>query len=192
MITRQYKNRFEVTESRRLTWYPALFDQETRISEPGPDGATVTYTEVIRAGAFAATLKDRGQNVTANIDHDDSQLFAQTFDGSLLLQEDAKGLFASCWLPEGELGDRIIRDVQNGTLDGASFRFGPVKDRVTRNGDFVERLAVTLADVCLTSHPAYPQTEGEVLVRSTQPDNTKLRATQAKLRLLKLKLKNQK
>lgn len=180
MLHRHHKQRFDIQERRRLTFYAAVFDEETTIHERDQGGQLVTYTEVIRPGAFSAALATDDE-VIANLDHDPARTFARRSDGSLLLQEDPHGLFASAWVPEGEFGDSILADVLSGKLDGCSFRFGPVKSRTT-NG-VVERLQVTLADVCLTAFPAYDGTEVHVRNKALQRVNFLF----TKLRLLKIK-----
>lgn len=181
---RQHRRQFEITDSRRLHWYAAVFDEITTIQERDRNGKVVSYRESIAPGAFAAALA-QGQPVVANIDHDNTRTFATTEDGTLLLQEDGKGLYCSCWLPEGEQFDRIIEDVIAGKLDGASFRFSPVKDRT--NGDLVERLQVNLYDCCLTSHPAYPETLNTVYVRT---NNERSRILFSRLKLVKIRSKS--
>ena len=95
--------------------------------------------------------------VTANIDHNDEYKFAQRSDGSLILQADPHGLWASCWIPEGDFGDSILNDIKSGKLDGCSFKFGPTETK--RNNDITERISVSLHDVCLTANPCYAGTE---------------------------------
>lgn len=176
--TRTIKARATVGDNRRLTFYAAVFDQPATVSDPDGKGGVTTYREVIRPGAFAEALASNAE-VIANIDHDPAQTFATRSTGELLLQEDPHGLFASCYLPAGEFGDSILSRVQGGELDGCSFRFTAVESRT--EGDVVERLRVTLADVCLTASPAYPGTE--VHLRN----KNRATATRTKLRLLKLR-----
>ena len=181
MLQRSHKQRFEITDRRRITFYPCVFNTEARIKERSADGEIVTYREVIRPGAFTATLDEWGE-VVANLDHDDAKTFARRSDGTLLLQEDPHGLWASCWIPVGEFGDGILADIQSGKLDGCSFKFGPVETRTSNN--LVERIAVSLHDVCLTAYPAYEGTEvTHHRTRALQRANFLF----TKLRLLKLK-----
>lgn len=176
--TRTSNARFQVSDNRRLSMYASVFDTPTTIRENN-----TVYREVIRPGAFSRSLNTNA-DVLATVNHDPAQTFARTTDGTLLVQEDPKGLFASCWLPETPLGDRVLQGVQDGTITGCSFRFAPIEDRVNQDGT-VERVAVQLYDVCvaLGVPPAYPGTE--VHVRTADPTQTLL----LRLRLQKLKLK---
>lgn len=173
-------NRIELKDNRRLCWYACLFDQKTIITEPDQTGKIITYPEVIRAGAFAKSLES-GSEVVANINHSNDSIFARISDNTLLLQEDPKGLYCSCWIREDAIGDEIINQVQQGKLNGSSFRFTDVESIIT--ADLTERLVLNLWDVCLTDIPAYPQTKGEVHLR------TKRDYISSRIRIIKIKQK---
>lgn len=175
---RHQLSRVKVEDRRRVTFYAAVFDTETVINERDQAGQLVSYREIIRPGAFAASLA-AGDEVLATIDHDPARTWARRSDGTLVVQEDPHGLFCSAWVPDGEFGDRILADVEAGRLDGCSFMFLPQQDR--RAGQLVERLAVRLADVCLTGSPAYPGTE--VHLRT----DLRMRQLLARLRLVKVR-----
>lgn len=159
MLTRNQKTRVEISDRRRLTFYASVFNVPTLITEKDETGKLVRYREVITPGAFDRALESKSE-VIANIDHDEVQTFATRSSGKLLLQSDPHGLFASCWLPDTPEGDSILQRVKSGELDGCSFRFVPVVNRM--NEDVVERMEVKLYDVCLTANPAYPGTEVHV------------------------------
>lgn len=179
MRQRTTHSRFDLSDSRRLSFYAAVFDMPTRVMDFKPGAKERSeYTEVVRPGAFADSLAS-GNEVIANRDHDANRTFARTSDGSLVLQEDPRGLWASAWLPPGELGDDIISGIQSGEITGCSFRFTPTRDRW--DGDSCELLAVALADVCVTGSPAYPGTEVHLRTRS------RLRELLARLALAKWK-----
>lgn len=158
MLTRNHKTRFEVSDKRRLTFYAAVFNQTTDITEM-ENGILVRYRESIHPKAFDRALASDAE-VIANIDHDEVQTFAKRSSGQLLLQSDPHGLFASTWVQETPEGDSILERVKSGELDGCSFRFVPVLNRVGE--DIVERMEVKLYDVCLTATPAYSGTEVHV------------------------------
>jgi HK97 family phage prohead protease len=148
----------QIRDERRLVFYPAVFN---RYSRPITEGGR-TFREVIRPGAFTATLA-AGVDVYACIEHAKPQTFA-TRAGGLLLAEDPRGLFASCYLEAGTLGDQVLADVRAGVYRGCSFAFRTVSDRWTEpvaGGPplpLCELLAVDLVDVTLTRNPAYLDT----------------------------------
>lgn len=172
-------------DDRRLGFYAALWDEPTVVYDYRPGAKERSnYTEVVRAGAFLDSLKGETE-VLATVDHDPGRTFARRSTGELILQEDPKGLFVSCWLPDNDLGNRVLADVKNGTLNGASFRFVPMRERW--EGDTCELLAVSLADVCLTDKPAYKATQGEVHVRTS---SVKINELFTRLRFVKLKARS--
>ncbi len=183
MFQRTTKQRFNLTDRRRITFYAAVFGEVTTIHERNQNGELITYKETILPDAFSDTLKSNWE-VIADLDHDPQRQFAKRSDGSLLLQADPHGLWASCWIPNGSFGDTILHDIETGKLDGCSFKFAPVKDRT--NGDIVERIAVNLIDVCLTATPAYDGTE--VHLRHKQQERNNSIFTRIKLAKLRIKL----
>lgn len=157
-----------VGEDRRLSFYAALYGAAADVVEHGQE-----YRERIAPGAFDDYLRSTGE-VVGNINHRDALAFAKRSDGSLLLQSDAKGLFASCYLPRTDVGDMVLRAHREGRIRGASFQFDPVQSR-TVNG-IVERAAVRLVDVCVAigEDPVYPQTADEVHIRTKRNNSTLL------------------
>lgn len=168
----------EIRDGRRLCFYAAVFDTPTVITEAGKK-----FTEVVRPGAFTRSLA-AGGDVYACLEHDPAWTFARRSAG-LVLQEDARGLFCSAYLPDSAMGNQVLADVRAGRLPGCSFAFRTLSDRWTegRAGGQLpgcELLAVELVDVCLTKTPAYPGT-----VVSVRSDAGPKRAR--RIRLLKLR-----
>lgn len=125
------------------------------------------YIEVIRSGAFVDSL-NANDEVVANIDHNNELAFALRSKGELVLQEDPKGLFASVWLPETDIGERVLREYHAGNITGASFRAIPKDGIWASDNSSVERTKLKLEDVCVCigGDPAYAETADEVIVRS--------------------------
>jgi uncharacterized protein len=165
----------ELRAERRLVFYAATFNVETTITEGGR-----TFREVIRPAAFTDTLQ-RSQLVYACVEHRREESFAAVETG-LLLQQDQRGLFASCYLPDSPVGNRVLGDVQAGRLRGCSFAFRTARDRWTESPaalPLCELFAVELVDVAVTANPAYPATV--LSVRAADKNRNR------RLRLLKLK-----
>jgi HK97 family phage prohead protease len=168
-----------VRGDRRLVWYPAVFDRPSLpINEDGK-----TFVEVIRPGAFTRTLAE-GLDVHARVEHDAGRTIATRSNG-LLLQEDARGLFASVYLPQTPEADALLADVRAGKFRGGSFGFRTRRDRWNSPaaGDkfpLVEQLEVDLVEVTITGTPAYPDT-----VLSLRAEAARIR--ERRLRLEKLR-----
>lgn len=163
LLKRTNTSPVEVSADRRLSFYAAIYNAPTVIEE------RKRYTEVIQPGAF--DLTGSGE-VYANVNHIERLAFAKRSDGSLLLQSDAKGLFASTYLPNDEIGEMVMRAHSEGRVTGASFQATDVFSRT--NGDTVERVKLFLLDVCVSigEEPAYPQTKNEVILRTRNKTQT--------------------
>ncbi|KWD74344.1 HK97 family phage prohead protease [Burkholderia ubonensis] len=119
------------------------------------------FTEIIRPGAFASSLR-AGLNIRALYHHDDLSLLGTTQAGTLRLREDDSGLAFELDLPDTSYGRDVAVLVERGDIAGCSFGF-----RVEANGDFWEERAgavvrelraVHLHEITLTHDPAYRDT----------------------------------
>lgn len=143
---------------RRLEGLAAPFGVETRIGN---------ITEVIAAGAFAASLGDGGDKL-ALVDHDPGRLLARTRSGTLRLSEDARGLSFSLDVPATQLGNDVLVLAERGDLGGVSIGFRVRPDGERWAGERRELRAVDLAEISIiSSWPAYPNTE--IAVRARPP-----------------------
>lgn len=143
---------------RKLTGYIAKFDNPTTIGG---------FTEVIRRGAFAASLAS-GADILALADHDPSRVLGRTRSGTLTLAEDDTGLAFSLELPDTQAGRDLAALAQRNDLGGCSFAFNVPKGGDYWNGNTRELRNVTLDEVSIVqSRPAYGATE--VHLRSLQP-----------------------
>jgi Escherichia/Staphylococcus phage prohead protease len=142
-----------------LSGYAAVYGLP---SEPIPGGPRGTFTETIRAGAFARTLA-RNPDVTLRYQHNLTTLpLARTKSGTLQLSEDQQGLRVQAQLPDNEIG-RPVRDaIQRGDISGMSFRFRvPSKAGEKWSADYKKRELLDVAlggEVSVVDFPAYPST----------------------------------
>jgi len=141
---------------RRLTGVAAPFGVEARIGN---------VTEVISAGAFAATISD-GHDVLALSDHDAGKLLGRTRSGSLRLSESERGLQFEIDLPNTTLGNDVLELAATGELGGVSIGFRAKDEHWT--GQRRELRSVELAEISIISgFSAYPT---EVSVRNRPLD----------------------
>lgn len=145
---------------RRLEGLAAPFNREARIG---------AFTEVIRPGAFAATLAG-GADVLALVDHDSGRLLGRTASGTLRLRETTRGLEFDLDLPKTSLGEDILALAERGDLGGASIGFRADKE-AWPSRDRRELRAVTLLEISVVhAWPAYSETELSVRARPTDDD----------------------
>lgn len=160
-------------KGRRLEGHAALFGQEARIG---------SYREVIRAGAFSASLGS-GKDILALADHDPSRVLARTRSGSLRLAEDSRGLAFDLDLPDTQAGRDVLALAERGDLGGMSFAFRVPKGGEAWEGDLRELRNVELFEVSVVS--AWPAYEGTtVQARSSGWPATRLAHARRLLQLM--------
>ncbi len=168
-----------------------ITNAELRISEPSGDqledghtieGYAATYNtptviagefvELITPGAFARSLRE-GADVRCLRNHTPNDILGRTKAGTLILREDAKGLFFRCSLPDTGTGRDLYTSIKRGDIDGCSFAF-MVEDQEwdevkTADGTWMPRRQlkdVTLMDVSAVTYPQYPGTS--LMARATE------------------------
>jgi HK97 family phage prohead protease len=134
---------------RRLVGHAAVFDSPAKIG---------SFTEVIRPGAFAASLRNPDSDILALVDHDPRHLIARTRSGTLRLAEDSRGLAFELDVPDTTLGRDLLALVERRDVGGMSFAF-KVVDQAWLAGDLRELRAVDLIEVSVVqAWPAYATT----------------------------------
>jgi HK97 family phage prohead protease len=146
-----------------IVGYAAVFDTPTEIQS-----FFGSFTEIIRAGAFAKTIVQ--DDIRALFNHDPNLVLGRSVPGAerratLTLAEDRHGLHMEITPPDTQLGRDVVEMVRRGDVTGASFGFTttPKGQRWTHdeNGDPVQReiLEARLYDVSPVTFPAYDETE---------------------------------
>jgi HK97 family phage prohead protease len=127
------------------------------------------FVEVIAPGAFARALADR-QDVRALFNHDPNYVIGRTTNDTLVLREDANGLYIEAMPPDTQWARDLITSIQRGDVTQMSFAFS-----VSKGGDVWDTKAtpplrtlrdVNLYDVSPVTYPAYEQTSVSVSARS--------------------------
>jgi HK97 family phage prohead protease len=141
---------------RRLEGYAAVFDAAADLGG---------FSETIRPGAFAATLRARN-DILALVDHDPGRLLARTSSGTLSLAEDSRGLAFTIALPDTTLGRDVLALAERGDLGGMSFGFRAKAENWPAKHQR-ELLAVDLLEISVVqAHPAY---DGTTLAARARP-----------------------
>ena len=143
---------------RRLEGYAAIFGADARIAD---------FTEVIRPGAFTATLAT-GHDIVGLVDHDPTRLLARTASGTLELRQDQKGLGFALQVPETRDGRDVLALAERGDLGGMSFGFRVPPGGERWRGRTRELLTIDLREISVVAAwPAYAGTE--VVARARPP-----------------------
>lgn len=136
---------------RKLEGYAARFNVEARIGD---------FTEVIRSGAFGASLASK-RDILALVDHDRTRVLARTKSGNLRLSEDSSGLQFELSVPDTTFGADVLALAERGDLGGMSFAFTVPKNGERWTGRKRELLAVDLHEISVVS--AWPAYEGTIV-----------------------------
>lgn len=149
-------------KGKKLHGYAAVFDMpwdERLTKETG-------YVEELRRGLFRKAIPRSG-DIPLLWQHDRNQLLARTGSGSLILEEDGKGLRVEADLPKSGLGAYVTELIQRGDVRGMSYGRLAGRDDQTleRRGGTAYRVvhdARKILDVALTWEPTYPDAAVEL------------------------------
>lgn len=122
------------------------------------------FRETVLPGAFARSIR-QGADVKALVNHDPSMIVGRTKNGTLKLEEDARGLKFNVKLPPTQVGRDLFQLVKRGDMDQCSFAFTAKdqswEDERDGNGDLYasrKLMDVDLMDVSMVTYPAYTDT----------------------------------
>ncbi len=146
-------------EGQKIVGYAAVFDKWSE--DLGG------FREKIRKGAFAKSLEK--DDVRALWNHNSDFVLGRNKNGTLILEEDKRGLRVEIDPPKGGFFDGFLESIERGDVSQMSFGFYTVSDEWNYNEGtkkIAERelIEAELFDVSPVTYPAYPQTK--VAVRS--------------------------
>ncbi|BAR81210.1 prohead protease [Bacillus thuringiensis serovar tolworthi] len=144
----------------KITGYAAVFNSKTTIGG--------WFDEVIEPGAFARSLSENS-DIRALFNHNWDNVLGRTKSGTLILEEDEKGLKFEIELPNTSVGRDLAESMSRGDINQCSFGFWITEE----NWDYSVEPAlrtikeVELYEISVVSIPAYEDTEVS-LVRSKE------------------------
>jgi HK97 family phage prohead protease len=146
-----------------LSGYAAVFNSDTTI-----DSWEGRFIERLAPGAFAKTLKDRGDKVKVLFNHGfDPSIGDKPLGKPQVMEERNRGLWVEVPLDDTSYNRDLVASLRSGALDGMSFRFSVVREDVDESEDMPVR---TLKEVKLyefgpVTFPAYEATTAGVRAR---------------------------
>ena len=155
---------FEIREdSDGMTFegYAAVWDSP---SEPLP------FIERIAPGAFNRSIKRARNDIKLLWNHESGQVLGSTRAGTLVLEEDSRGLRVSAKLPPTTAGRDAAVLLKRGDIDSMSFGFSVPAGGDSWSADGSERTlkSVRLHEVSIVAFPAYTATAGTTSVRGLE------------------------
>jgi len=120
------------------------------------------FREKISPGAFKKSIED--SDIRALWNHNPDYVLARNKSGTLILEEDKKGLAIEISPPDTQWARDLMETIKRGDVDQMSFAFQVTKDSWDESGkESVRTLEeVELFDVSPVTYPAYPQTDVKV------------------------------
>jgi HK97 family phage prohead protease len=114
------------------------------------------YTEVFRQGAFAKSVRERGDRIKLLVNH---EKYKQLPIGrSLTFKEEKRGLYGEFRVSDTAAGNEALVLVRDGVADSFSAGFVPINpgphEPVPQSG-IVERVEAKLGETSLVAFPAY-------------------------------------
>jgi len=137
----------------RVSGYAAVFDK--------PSENLGGFVERIKPGAFTETLKEKRSDPRLLWDHNSQYVLGRRSSGTLILEEDAKGLRFEATLPDTTYARDLAVLMERGDVKEMSFGFNVLRDEWSDlDKPVVKRdvLEVRLVEISIVSFPAYPQT----------------------------------
>ena len=138
---------------RKIGGYAAVFNSETKIGE--------RFIEKIAYGAFGESIAK--EDIRALWSHNSDLVIGRNRNGTLNLNEDAKGLGFELKMPDTSWGRDAYTLIRDGFVTGVSFGFITLKDSWQRGEDGAPHVRtlekVKLVEISPTAFPAYEETQ---------------------------------
>ncbi len=134
----------------KIVGYAAVFD---KFSED-----MWGFREKVAKGAFEESIK-RNDDVRMLFNHDPNFVIARTTNGTLLLREDAKGLYFEGTPADTQWEKDLIIKIKRGDISQNSFGFMIDAEEWDKKEKIRTLTQVTLFDVSPVTYPAYKDTE---------------------------------
>jgi len=137
----------------RVSGYASVFDK--------PSENLGGFVERIKPGAFTETLKEKRSDPRLLWDHNSQYVLGRRSAGTLMLEEDAKGLRFDATLPDTTYARDLQVLMERGDVREMSFGFNVLRDEWSDLDKPVLKrdvLEVRLIEISIVSFPAYPQT----------------------------------
>ncbi len=152
-------------KERKINGYAAVFNKDSL-----PMGWGGSFIERIAPGAFKDVLGSDGLDVRALVNHDPNQVIGRSTVGTLVMNENKKGLKVVITPPDTQLARDLVVSIERGDVDQMSFAFrvGEEVWEFSDNEAKPDKRTITqvaeLRDVSVVTYPAYP--DATVAVRS--------------------------
>jgi uncharacterized protein len=161
---------------RIITGYFAVFNQSTDMG---------WFSERVMPGAFTKTLKEN--DIRGLINHDANLILGRNKVGTLSLKEDDIGLYGEIQDPDTSYSRDLIKSLERGDIDQASFGFWTINDswHIQDGKDVRDLVELKLLEVTVATFGQYTQTKIGVrdLFSETKINYDEFRSSLLKIRV---------
>lgn len=164
--------------------YAAVFNEITSI-----DTWEGKFDERIAPGAFAQTLKERGDKIKVLFNHGFDPSIGEKPLGKLsVLREDDHGLYMEAKLADTSYNRDLLPLLKSGALDGQSFRFSVIAEDHDKKRNLRTLTEIRLYEVGPVTWPAYEKTDAAARAQAIRSGlwTPPLSRAQARLKLLEM------
>lgn len=133
-------------DGRTLYGLAVPFGQVATVS----DGDGRPYRERFERGAFARSIRERGDKIKLLVGHDIRRL---PIGKATTLEERADGLYAEFAISDTSAGNDALTAIRDGLAGSFSIGFAGIREHW--DGDVLVRTEVALREVSVTEFPAY-------------------------------------
>ncbi|WP_171333676.1 HK97 family phage prohead protease [Enterococcus cecorum] len=142
-----------------LGGYASVFNERTTLWEG--------FDEVIAPGAFSRALSEN-QDIRCLFNHNWENILGRTKAGTLILEEDERGLKFEVKLPDTTVARDLAKSIERGDVNQCSFGFIPTEEIDYKSDPVLRTIKeVDLYEVSIVTIPQYESTEVS-LVRSKE------------------------
>jgi HK97 family phage prohead protease len=135
------------------------------------------FTEQIAPGAFRNVLAGN-PDVRCLLNHDPNMLLGRTLNGTLVLREDANGLYYECTVPDTSAGRDVLTLAERGDISQSSFGFRIADEEWSMDGTKrIIRSVSALYDVSPVTYPAYPTASAQARAAFLFPEGAPQRTS---------------
>ncbi len=143
---------------RKLTGYGIVYNREARIWGD--------LYEVIRPGAAREVLA-KNPDIRCCLNHSDEKIFGRTKSGTLMLEENQRGVKYSAIPPDAQWANDALVSIERRDIDGSSFTFSvdPQDEKITKRSDGTLLREIfkfsRIGEMGPVTRPAYESTTAE-------------------------------
>jgi HK97 family phage prohead protease len=143
--------------------YPVVFNV---LSEPIGSDTRGKFREKIEPSAFNECLTDTTQ-IIVDVDHDAHQIVNTNHNANaVVIAPDRRGLQTAIELQDSEVGNYVLRALDDGRVKGMSFLFVDAKDSWADGVRTIHKARLTGLSILINKSPAYSQTLVKIAERA--------------------------